>query len=199
MGRASIHDDTKDVFLAIAGMGGMLGLIMANIFDCGVKKMFAKKEAESRKAAGSTSQSNPASTAINDAPSDSDPDGTQTTPGGTFTDLSSQPRPMMYHSTDFSIEVKCRTIPNPWGKRFAKGRKKLKLDVLELEKLHLSVLVLNKTIDFTVLTSLTLLNCEGDEKLWISLRERYTPMTVGGVYLTTQHQGVKPAKRNDGK
>ncbi|MCJ1248512.1 hypothetical protein MMC30_005730 [Trapelia coarctata] len=54
-------------------------------------------------------------------------------------------------------------------------QKKLRLEVLELEKVPLSVQVLQKTIDWSVLTSLTLLNCESDEDLWKALRRTYAP------------------------
>ena len=54
-------------------------------------------------------------------------------------------------------------------------QRKLRLEILELEKVPLSVRVLQKTIDWTVLTSLTLLNCESDEELWKALKRTYTP------------------------
>lgn len=57
----------------------------------------------------------------------------------------------------------------------ASKQRKLRLEVLELEKVPLSVQVLQKTIDWSVLTSLTLLNCEADEELWKALRRTYAP------------------------
>lgn len=57
----------------------------------------------------------------------------------------------------------------------ASKQRKLRLEVLELEKVLLSVQVLQKTIDWSVLTSLTLLNCETDEELWKALRRTYAP------------------------
>ena len=51
----------------------------------------------------------------------------------------------------------------------------LKLEVLELERVPLSVSVLLKAFDWTMLTTLTLLNCTNHEQLWKSLRRTYTP------------------------
>ncbi|KAF2011721.1 hypothetical protein BU24DRAFT_443945 [Aaosphaeria arxii CBS 175.79] len=51
----------------------------------------------------------------------------------------------------------------------------LKVEVLELERVPLSVTVLLKAFDWTVLTNLTLLHCTNHEHLWKSLRRSYTP------------------------
>jgi hypothetical protein len=67
------------------------------------------------------------------------------------------------------------------AKKHSKSEK-LHLEVLELEKIPLNVQVLQKTIDWTVLTSLTLLNCEPDEELWKALRRTYTPRTEKGAH-----------------
>jgi hypothetical protein len=52
---------------------------------------------------------------------------------------------------------------------------KLRLEVLELERVPLSVSVLLKAFDWSVLTTLTLLNCNNHEQLWKALRRTYTP------------------------
>ncbi|KAF2707387.1 hypothetical protein K504DRAFT_492870 [Pleomassaria siparia CBS 279.74] len=52
---------------------------------------------------------------------------------------------------------------------------KLRLEVLELERVPLSVSVLLKALDWTLLTTLTLLHCNNHEHLWKSLRRTYTP------------------------
>ncbi|KAH7138111.1 F-box domain-containing protein [Dendryphion nanum] len=54
---------------------------------------------------------------------------------------------------------------------------KLRLDVLELERVPLSVSVLLKAFDWSMLTTLTLLHCTNHEQLWKSLRRTYTPRT----------------------
>lgn len=50
----------------------------------------------------------------------------------------------------------------------------LKLETLELEHVDLSMPVLRKAIDWTCLTTLTLLHCVGHERLWRLLRDRYS-------------------------
>jgi hypothetical protein len=52
---------------------------------------------------------------------------------------------------------------------------KLKLDVLELERVPLSVPVLRKAFDWSTLSTLTLLHCSNHEQLWKILRRTYTP------------------------
>ena len=52
---------------------------------------------------------------------------------------------------------------------------KLKLDVLEIERFSLQSWVLLKGIDFTMLTSLTLLKCGDTTKLWDELKRQFPP------------------------
>ncbi len=55
---------------------------------------------------------------------------------------------------------------------------KLKLEVLELERVPLSVPVLRKAVDWSALTTLTLLHCSNHEQLWKVLRRTYTPRST---------------------
>ena len=52
---------------------------------------------------------------------------------------------------------------------------KLKLEVLELERVPLSVPVLRRAFDWSILSTLTLLHCSNHEQLWKILRRTYTP------------------------
>ena len=52
---------------------------------------------------------------------------------------------------------------------------KLNLEVLELERVPLSVSNLLPTLDWTRLTTLTLMRCDEHENLWTALRETYAP------------------------
>jgi hypothetical protein len=52
---------------------------------------------------------------------------------------------------------------------------RLRLEVLELERVPLSVSVLLKAFDWSLLTTLTLLHCNNHEQLWKALRRTYTP------------------------
>ncbi|CBF86189.1 hypothetical protein AN2106.2 [Aspergillus nidulans FGSC A4] len=61
----------------------------------------------------------------------------------------------------------------------------LKLEVLELERIPISAAVLLDTIDWTRVTTLTILRCEGHEKLWRSLRRRFSPSAA--PHTSTRH------------
>lgn len=57
----------------------------------------------------------------------------------------------------------------------SQSKPKLRLETLELERVLLDVRVLQKTIDWSMMTSLTLFQCDGHEGLWKALRRTYTP------------------------
>jgi hypothetical protein len=52
---------------------------------------------------------------------------------------------------------------------------KLKLEILELERVALSIRVLHKAFDWTIMTTLTILSCPHHELLWKMLRKTFTP------------------------
>jgi len=58
----------------------------------------------------------------------------------------------------------------------------LHLESLELERVPLSVPVLQKAIDWTHLTSLTLLHCQNHEQLWKTLRRTFAPLPKSPTY-----------------
>ena len=51
----------------------------------------------------------------------------------------------------------------------------LRLETLELERVLLDVAVLQRTIDWSIMTSLTLFQCDRHEGLWKALKRKYTP------------------------
>jgi hypothetical protein len=51
----------------------------------------------------------------------------------------------------------------------------LRLEILELERVFLCIPVILKAIDWTRVTTLTILRCDGHEKLWRALRRQYAP------------------------
>ncbi|KAF2278559.1 uncharacterized protein EI97DRAFT_415221 [Westerdykella ornata] len=55
---------------------------------------------------------------------------------------------------------------------------KLNLEVLELERVPVSVSVLLKAFNWSTLTTLTLLNCNNHEQLWKALRREFTPRSA---------------------
>lgn len=65
----------------------------------------------------------------------------------------------------------------------------LKLHTLELERVPLSTIVLQKAFDWSILTSLTLLNCPHHELLWRMLRHQFQPKAV---HTGLGNTGTKP-------
>lgn len=61
-----------------------------------------------------------------------------------------------------------------------KPYKQLKLETLDLERVPISVRVLQKVINWSILTNLTILNCPNHEKLWKMLRRKFSPYTTSG-------------------
>ena len=72
----------------------------------------------------------------------------------------------------------------PMG-REALRRDRLSLEVLELEKIAISVPVLQHSIDWSILTNLTLLQCSGHEDLWKTLKRRYSPKSNGSFSISS--------------
>ncbi|KAK3366942.1 hypothetical protein B0T24DRAFT_372810 [Lasiosphaeria ovina] len=70
---------------------------------------------------------------------------------------------------------------------------KLKLQTLELERIPLSMAVCRHAIDWTVLSSLTLLDCSQHENLWKMLRKQFVPRpTVSDVALASSNRTSPP-------
>ncbi|TAQ83501.1 hypothetical protein B7494_g8176 [Chlorociboria aeruginascens] len=57
---------------------------------------------------------------------------------------------------------------------------KLRLQTLEMERVPLSIVVLQKAFDWSVLTNLTILDCPQHDRLWVMLRRHFQPSPVGG-------------------
>ncbi|KAL6249716.1 hypothetical protein RBB50_003571 [Rhinocladiella similis] len=53
--------------------------------------------------------------------------------------------------------------------------RRLRLGTLELERVYLSITVLSRAIDWSMLKTLTLLGCRHHEQLWKALRKQFTP------------------------
>ncbi|KAF8475525.1 hypothetical protein BDZ91DRAFT_649342 [Kalaharituber pfeilii] len=73
-----------------------------------------------------------------------------------------------------------------------KPYKQLKLETLDLERVPLSVRVLQKVIDWTVLTNLTILNCPNHERLWKTLRRKFSPFYSNAAAPLTSSSYLKP-------
>jgi hypothetical protein len=71
----------------------------------------------------------------------------------------------------------------------------LHLETLELERVPLSVLVLQKAVDWTRLTTLTILNCPNHEQFWKTLRRDFAPTPKSPLYHHQQQQHPSPRRR----
>ena len=67
---------------------------------------------------------------------------------------------------------------------------KLRLQTLELERVALSVVVLQKAFDWSVLTNLTILDCAQHDRLWVMLRKSFAPTTLGPIHGSSRHHGA---------
>jgi len=63
---------------------------------------------------------------------------------------------------------------------------KLRLQTLELERIPLSVAVLQKAFDWSVLTNLTILDCPQHDRLWTMLRRHFAPSPLGNGHSSTK-------------
>ncbi|KAK4497501.1 hypothetical protein PRZ48_011952 [Zasmidium cellare] len=77
-----------------------------------------------------------------------------------------------------------------------KLEKKLALESLELERVPLSVPVLQKGIDWTRLTSLTLLHCPNHEQLWKTLRRTFAPTAKSPTYPTPRRTSTNTSRKS---
>ena len=101
---------------------------------------------------------------------------------------SSNPEGLQSVSTAGSTALHC--APKPI--------QRLKLETLEIEKVTLHVVTLYKTIDWTILTSLTLLNCGDTQKMWSSLQEKFPPrktLVVSIPMQSAKKRGSQPRLR----
>lgn len=73
---------------------------------------------------------------------------------------------------------------------------KLRLEILELERVSLCVAVLQRAFDWSVLTSLTLLNCPNHEQLWKDLRHLYSPVKYSKSNATASTPSPSPYRRS---
>ncbi|KAK3939125.1 hypothetical protein QBC46DRAFT_153068 [Diplogelasinospora grovesii] len=108
-----------------------------------------------------------------------------------------QPAPTGGPTSQRDIPTKAQSSPkangssksNPPPRRRLEG--KLKLQTLELERVPLSMQVCRHAIDWSILSSITLLECAQHENLWKMLRKQFqpTPMSSGFGISSTSRAG----------
>ncbi|SMR63450.1 unnamed protein product [Zymoseptoria tritici ST99CH_3D1] len=85
-------------------------------------------------------------------------------------------------SQDFAFNALLGIPPPTDSEQPPRLAHKLKLETLELERVPISVPVLQLALDWTHLTSLTLLHCPNHEQLWKTLRRQYAPTPKSPTY-----------------
>lgn len=71
------------------------------------------------------------------------------------------------------------------------SRSTLQLDVLELENIHLSVSIISEVVDWTKLTTLTILRCETSDELWETLQQQFAPPMAPFTVDSTHHYPLR--------
>lgn len=74
----------------------------------------------------------------------------------------------------------------------------LRLEILELERVPLSIPVLQRAIEWSTLTSLTILHCQNHEALWKTLKRSFAPTPKSPVY-PTPRRSAQSSPRKSGK
>lgn len=132
-------------------LGGVLGVIFSRIYDI-------------RYQCYSATEGMP-SAAISDSdalvPGQHDEAAPTQTPGDTLADQVQAPSPL---EVDRPVSPETETVNG-----------QLELEILELERVSLSINVLRHAIDWSTLTRLTLLDCHQHENLWKMLQKEFRP------------------------
>ena len=163
-------------------LGGVLGVLVGKIYDI-------KKRKSAKSAGGLDSPSSSATSS--DTPVPGTPAAEDSTPPLASTSSTLHvPAP----ETDSSLSGTSKkgprvALPKPKPAKpsaSSSGRKrldgKLKLQTLELERVPLSMQVCRHAIDWSVLSTLTILDCAQNETLWKMLRKQFQPTPMGSLF-----------------
>ena len=163
-------------------LGGVLGVLVGRVYDLRKKTLRSKGTSkvaatggDSKSTAGSPALAGPSHVAASVAATDTTGSTPQaltvaaTTPGaGAPGDVSSSTTERVLGGNDLTS-----TDMSPSR---SKPNNKLKLELLELERVPLSVQALLKAFDWNSMTTLTILNCGNHEQLWKTLRRCCGPV-----------------------
>lgn len=172
-------------------LGGVLGVLVSRIYD--IRRRNLPKEKVLVAVASAQAQTDDEEVAPTGSLTPASVDGLQNGSG-------TQPAP---GSHEAGLRAACGQKLNlsktyRSGKNGAAGRKrldgKLRLQVLELERVVLSLHVCRYAIDWTTLTSLTILDCPQHEALWKMLKRHYQPTPANSGWGASA--AAKPAASN---
>ena len=72
----------------------------------------------------------------------------------------------------------------------------LRLETLEMERVPLSIPVLQRAVDWSTLTSLTILHCLNHEALWKTLKRSFAPTPKSPMYPSPRRSTHNPPRKN---
>ncbi|KAK7427677.1 hypothetical protein QQZ08_005783 [Neonectria magnoliae] len=164
-------------------LGGVLGVILARVYDIRKNNPRPKRGETDSAAKASSSSSVPPPTASTFPGVGKGVEAAPLDPEGIAPVIDNTPIPTTL-TPDVSQDVKPErpetsrkqttgsTLPAP----AAEVDCKLALDCLELARLPLHTTICTQAFDWTVLTTLTILACDRQDRLWRALREQFRPI-----------------------
>jgi hypothetical protein len=169
-------------------LGGVLGVLVAKVYDIKKRSSRHKEKHEAAKAAIPIPTTNvpagydTASSALIAGANLTDP--TMTTGAG--------------QSSKYASPPKAKSSTKQSSSRRKRLDGKLKLQTLGLERISLSMHVCRYAFDWSVLTSLTILDCLQHENLWKMLRKQFqpTPLPALGFGISTSSAAPPPPVPN---
>ena len=154
-----------DMRLGFLSSGGVLGVVMNGIYDCrpSPRSNTSQKSIDPKENSSviTTRDTDSNSHVINDGVSSAD---------DKFANLNAD------QNKSHELQQCKQPDPRKPGRhsvRFQSDRKRLRLETLELERVRMCTTVLRHSIRWEFLTSLTLLHCGSDERLWKMLTRMY--------------------------
>ncbi|KAL2819683.1 hypothetical protein BJX63DRAFT_428468 [Aspergillus granulosus] len=181
--RNSTHISDDTIFPTVPEWpkpGGVLGVVLGWHSHLACEPMSKQEESskcDKGKEPGTVLQAaglTPAGTVVASSPSSSDPTLDQNAEGAqTVTESEILPGSIRQGKSPMDSSEKSTRESHTSG--LDSDRQMLKLEVLELERVSLSATVLFASLDWTRITTLTILRCESHEKLWRALRRRFAP------------------------
>ena len=173
-------------------LGGVLGVLVSKIYDIRRRIPTKSKEKVLPTVAlipGDPTLSNmplPAQTQVGDVEATPSGSSTPATIHGLQNGNGTLPAAAGQAVLNTAKGAKCSSSKSSASGKNGTGRKrldgKLKLQTLELERVALSLHVCRYAIDWTVVTSLTILDCPQHEALWKMLKKQYQPAPASSAW-----------------
>ncbi|KAK0367996.1 F-box domain-containing protein [Colletotrichum limetticola] len=189
-------------------LGGVLGVLVGRIYDIR-RKSTSKSREKAPMASTQATQTNTAHSVMDTTeasnvsghPNPNEPDATEA--DGSVEPLVIQPTGAATDDRagheEKSQSVKDQAtgdgdlVDTPSGVPRRRLDGKLRLRSLELERVHLSIQVFSQAFDWTVLTTLTILECAQHDTLWKALRKQFAPTPIVRLGSHQHHVSSKQA------